>query len=911
MTGDNGIVKRMQIGGIVRSTSAMNNADGNCEEIINLRQDTGVWRVVGRKEVKVEDVSYEQVFLHQYSDFQNYLGVKKWSETEKDETGMPVVKTRRAVVWFDPDTKEEKQEICRVEGEATLEQMNNILLVKDSINIVKAVFSAAGYDIVTTALPESKCVNVREFKKDLPKSNIVNFKLTDISYDPDVPGKPCGENHDTNDFLNNSSDTDKTRGGISFDQIELEEMMSSLVGLYRKTVNRDKEFRQGYIFISTAFELFDGTVTKPTAPKLYRLGAQYDPDIIHCHQNNFDDGTSILKLKFSILPTRVTQLKLSAPEFSESEIDKYKDIIKKINVYASEVIDIYDTENANAAYLHFTLKSGERYNLIHSEDKTEGFPEKRLDTNTVDNQLFYRVAQFDFVRSSNDEIAIDFSKITTNPTLPVDASGWLNTSGNMFVYNNRLHLYNVRQKFLKSDKMFSVHFLTDFSKKSLQPVEASYIIYLKNASGGSAKFVMKDNVYCKIEAGEVQLYAPSFIAFADSRAYKAEVIFSCNNKKYKALFSLTASQSYNYAFYIRHSETTTDNIVICKETTEVEGEDSDLLTDNTKILVSEIANPYFFPPEHSYSLPGEILNLAVNTQQISASQIGQFPLYAFTTEGIYALQQGEGKVLYSNVIPVSAEIAVKGSSVLQTKYGIVFVTADGLKLISGSEVVDLSEAVKGRIDEYFMKQRSYSMILEDSWLWNASPFISRIPFEEYIQKAVMGYDIVKDEIIVSNPAYRYSYVYSLKTKTWHKITEVFSSFSRHLALKQNWPSGQDVCDIREEVKGIRPVFMLTRPINLGNFGYNMVYHYCMRGEIRPLKEEERCNSLSVFLSNDLQYWEFGPQANPIIDMPVVPLDRLLCASRYFRLLYTGEVEPEHTLALVEMDGEEKFDNKIR
>lgn len=43
------MIKQLDFKGIVHSTSAFNNADGNCEEIINLRQDTGVWRVTGKK----------------------------------------------------------------------------------------------------------------------------------------------------------------------------------------------------------------------------------------------------------------------------------------------------------------------------------------------------------------------------------------------------------------------------------------------------------------------------------------------------------------------------------------------------------------------------------------------------------------------------------------------------------------------------------------------------------------------------------------------------------------------------------------------------------------------------------------------------------------------------------------------
>lgn len=907
MTGDNGVIKRMQIGGIVRSTSAMNNADGNCEEIINLRQNEGVWRAIGEKNVKVQDIQYEQVLLHEYSDFENYLGVKKWSETEKDETGMTVVKTRRAVVWFDPDTKEEKQTICTVEGEATLEQINNILLVRDRSNIVKTVFVQGEYQKQIVDLPLLPRLLI-------DTSDVVNTSQRDEANDLHIDGSVFFDELSTSLGVDETDTYKEASGNCGIAVIQdkyshfipnpgsLDAANQTLKGLYNMHVGMDDEHRSGYVALSYCYELYDGTETKMAPLQLINLGTEYNPALFRiyrikntkpsdAHLNTETDGYD---LSISIKGVELHSLKINLSDLPDYET--YKDVISQINVYVSQVIDVYDWDNFDMTFLMCRYK-GKLYNLRMSTAK-HGLPEKKLKSTDLSKLLLYRVGEFKFGETPVQK-TVSFKDLTTNPTMPVDASGWMNTSGDMFVYNNRLHLSNIKQTFTEPEGM---SFISEPVMEESFP--ADFFFYIRNNTREEAVVHVKG----KVGRESLTVYFPNFIAFADSRAYKCEVFVKPKNGLFKTTVFLNPSATYNVAFAVNTPPLEIDKF---REVYEIDVKENSTFTDSSKILVSEIANPYFFPPEHSYSLPGEIINLAVNTQQISASQIGQFPLYAFTTEGIYALQQGEGKVLYSNVIPVSAEVAVKGSSVLQTKYGIVFVTADGLKLISGSEVVDLSEAVKGRIDEYFMKQRSYSMILEDSWLWNASPFISRIPFEEYIQEAVMGYDIVKDEIIVSNPAYRYSYVYSLKTKTWHKITEVFSSFSRHLALKQNWPSGHDVCDIREEVKGIRPVFMLTRPVNLGNFGYNMVYHYCMRGEIRPLKEEERCNSLSVFLSNDLQYWEFGPQANPIIDMPVVPLDRLLCASRYFRLLYTGEVEPEHTLALVEMDGEEKFDNKIR
>ena len=89
------MIQNVDFKGIVRGTSAQNSADGNCEEIINLRQKLGAWRVVGEKKKIVEDVEYEQVFLHEYGNVKNYIGVKKITETGQDPSGSPIIRIIR------------------------------------------------------------------------------------------------------------------------------------------------------------------------------------------------------------------------------------------------------------------------------------------------------------------------------------------------------------------------------------------------------------------------------------------------------------------------------------------------------------------------------------------------------------------------------------------------------------------------------------------------------------------------------------------------------------------------------------------------------------------------------------------------------------------------------------------------
>lgn len=112
---------------------------------------------------------------------------------------------------------------------------------------------------------------------------------------------------------------------------------------------------------------------------------------------------------------------------------------------------------------------------------------------------------------------------------------------------------------------------------------------------------------------------------------------------------------------------------------------------SNRIQASDYGNPLTNPYNRSYRV-GTTNNkiVAINSAAIKMSdtKFGEFPLYVFTTEGIYALQTGSD-TLYSNVIPISKHIAinpntlaVEGAVLFFTDKGLHSLTAKGVQLIS-------------------------------------------------------------------------------------------------------------------------------------------------------------------------------------------------------------------------------------
>lgn len=700
--------------GIVRSTSPQNNVDGNCEEIINLRCRDNSWWTVGKKQPIIEGVDFEKVYVHKYGAFENFIGIKKGK-----------------IIWFASRTEDQienkNQEIGTTTGIVEFNQLNNILLIKGDDFISKAVFEDEAYNVAILELP------------DIPDLG--------ITLNADIPP-------DRNEFTPLNIHTDKYE--------EMEAAREMIRGLINKEKSKYPEYMEGYVFLCTTYQLFDGSETKPSTPILIKVG-EYVPGLIGAESEpQYDSSDSNVTARIRVGDMKLQKLRVKVVNDLP---EKYKDMVTKVNIYATPACSFYDMDEISPE--NVKKETATQNNIVVKE--------KELKPAEVEKLLFFKVGSVDATEESSEMFTVKNATLTTNETMPVDASGWINTTGDMFIYNNRLHLYNTSQQLVESRMLgYSWQVRSSFNQQGDRR-EMTAFVYLKV---NGKKLVMRYDCMCTSPAGLI-IEFPLVLTFPDARAYQIE-FYDRHHHCTPVTVKLKPSATYNFAFGFPEKTT----ILLTTDTSNPDFPAvSNQITDTMNLVVSEILNPYYFPPEHSYLMPGEIINLAVNTEQISTSQIGQFPLYVFTTEGIYALQVGDGKILYSNIIPISAELAIKGSHVLQTKYGVIFATDKGLKLIAGQQVVDFSEPMNGEIDLDIRNTPHYSEANDNTKSYNVMPYISAVPFSEYVRQTVMGYDIAEDEVIISNNRYNYSYVFSLKTNTWHKITEVFSDFNRYLGLQ--------------------------------------------------------------------------------------------------------------------------------
>lgn len=182
-----------------------------------------------------------------------------------------------------------------------------------------------------------------------------------------------------------------------------------------------------------------------------------------------------------------------------------------------------------------------------------------------------------------------------------------------------------------------------------------------------------------------------------------------------------------------------------------------------KIYTSEVNNPFYFPLLGINTVgSGRILGLASATKALSQGQFGQFPLYAFTTDGVWALEVASNGS-YSARQPVTRDVCISMDSITQLDSSVVFATDRGLMMLQGSDALSITDDINLE-DEVNLSTllRGLSSVC-DSSLTSA---LTIIPLHDFISNCRLMYDYTHQHIVVYNPNKTYAYVFSLKSKKW-------------------------------------------------------------------------------------------------------------------------------------------------
>lgn len=320
------------------------------------------------------------------------------------------------------------------------------------------------------------------------------------------------------------------------------------------------------------------------------------------------------------------------------------------------------------------------------------------------------------------------------------------------------------------------------------------------------------------------------------------------------------------------------------------------------IKVSEAENPLVFPASNSVQVGSStIYALAANTRPISEGQFGEAPLYAFTDEGVWVLMTSQ-EGTYTARQPANRDICSNPKGILQIDDAVLYPTNRGIMMQQGRNSICITDQLDGYPFNFIDMKYAKQIIATNG---TESGEISYIRFRDYLKSADMIYDYYDNRIIVFNPNKAYAYVYSLKSKMWGTMKNVFNK--RVNIYPESYATNKEgkILNVYvEEPSSNTPYFLCSRPLSISDKEtYKTIFTCIARGYFR--NGTGKCGMV-LYGSNDLFNWF-------LIKTSVNEYLRGMAGSpyKYFRIALIGSLRPDESISGLSADFQERWQNKLR
>lgn len=715
-------------------------------------------------------------------------------------------------------------------------------------------------------------------------------------------------------YAKKNPSTDQDKEEHEHDLSEVTRMLAEYNRMVRNAESQNK-FTQPF-FIRYAIRLYDGSLTRYSPPVLMTPCSGENPFTVAESTELIGRGAHSKKVyKKSDIICLKSDLEYCLKGLQISDLKDWGDIVSSIDIFISAPIYTYD-QNTKGVEIQTGHKgvSVSSFQSSRSHRIVDISEARSIDPNNVvflRNELMdinERVGQehsFHLVSSVQiDDLPLTRQKIKISKgtlqslvnrepmTDDYDSNDGLVAKG-AFVYNNRLSLTGV-SKVLSN----SYHPMSSFCFTGTEGAEGE-----PNHRLSISVFVRQEGreIILRNEGGTCEKdYTPDYFYFPNTKAYKA--IFTKTSptgetKNYvmdlKRHTFLNGAYFFNGWDYSRIGETS--------YTPQESPLSERMIRQGNKIYTSPSGNPFVFPAQSVNALTSEIIALASATKPLSQGQFGQFPLYAFTKEGIWALSVGEDGS-YTSVQPVSRDICIGKESIVSLDSAIVFGSARGLMLLQGGDVTCISEIVNNAPTDLQVFPKLLEIInSQDNLAKISTPLVG---MKRYVQGAGIGFDYPRQRIIVFNRSYDYAYVYSLKSNAWGAIPCNYSSAVQ--AYPDSYAITKDravlnLSDLHDMEDA--PFVVVSRSIRFGDVdSLKTLRSSTFRGDIWV---DDEIKSI-VYGSRDLQSWRVvnSSSGHRLVGRGGTPF-------KYFTYAAFGKLSNTSTLTGLSIDFEVKRRNKIR
>lgn len=745
--------------------------------------------------------------------------------TEQGQVGTPIL---NAVHSF---------EATRIYGFATI---GNTLLVltEEGMHYFLWKSKAKGYQFLGTHLPECPISFGLQ-------TEVVRTDEFSISFDGISEG----------DIFNEFSDDNKTK------------VTSQVLAKVNKFIAEESTNKGRFIFpflVRYAYRLYDGSLTMHSAPVLMIASSDLAPQVFYEHITGKKSYTDA-RLRVMGALSRLDYAVIGQSYIDT--LDNWKDIIRSVDIFISKPIYTYDqngkctgfkqstdidsycvckhvNQNVDPLGTKYPLRY-QRQTFNHLYAFTFGDPFK------ASTEWTYPAGRLMIPRRSADSVredirscsqfflleSIKVESLTTTRTLIDVEEDYLQSLLNRevmtddydshdtlvpkysFSYNSRLNIANMRKK-LFGGYNAGAQFCYTNGFTGVGDGGAPETTFSDSTNPYAVFFVIKQDGRDIVVRGDsyslATMRTPTlFVYYPNVNAYKAYIVsYQYFNTVYEV--PLQAHEFLNGAFYFGGwgnpaSGGSLPSVASTEERT---------IDVPNKIYTSEVNDPFFFPTTGINTVgTGTILGICAAVKALSQGQFGQFPLYAFSTDGVWALEVSSTGS-YSAKQPVTREVCINPGSITQMDSAVLFATNRGIMLISGSTATCITDIINNEVPLSLPELPYINKVLEKykSLLPDVSKAllgsVTIVPFIEYLRECRMVFDYTHQRIIVYNAGQAYAYVYSLKTQQWgmtlSDMTETVNSYPEALAMTD----GANLVDFSSSTASGGAALVVTRPFKL-------------------------------------------------------------------------------------------------
>lgn len=840
--------------------SPRNTQNGECLRVVNLRKSNGsLISVKGHPiELVLADADRILLYVHTCNDRKHYISQKGKTLYHESDVSVLTGSVERI----------NKEILTLNEDLSSITSIGTTLVITTTSTIYYILHQESGYKVLGNKPP---IPTIRFNDKYIEKEAIYVDAAT-------FNGKMMSTNHELlNDFTN------------------------IFMGTFYKLRDRAYEnyhFIQPYI-VRYALRLYDGSHTLPSPPVL--LGYSGYNDLVSTHSAHFsyDSSTDTSTMRMFSMTLNAYGLEYT---IDRCQLSDWRDIVTGIDIFVSKEINL--TEDRCIDYGSFENITD---NDVVYRFKMPLTNPLSIEKAARDESLFYKLYSIE-LESIQERTTVEIKhdirpdNIIYQPLLKVDASGFYSIGAiKSYVYNGRLHLADITRRYYEG---YPLNLFTH--TQDTGSVNAiAYIRTTINQPDGSCKNVLS---YTSIPYFDYKLSA--LLSYPDSNATAMEIGIRHNGYEYYKKFPLKSVDNENRATYVNpllepidvygweRTLITTGNL----EDFPTRSENFTYRTRN-EMIVSELNNPFFFPSELSFNISkGIIVGMASTTIALSQGQYGEFPLYVFTSEGIWCMQQGEGDVCYARCTLIDNASIDTDTSIITTEKNIIYRSGDNLLSLNGSEstvLLPLSE----------LKQENFEIYLRNFIGDMGIAHTDNSSLSDFFDTPIsIGYLHRNNELIFFNPLFKYTLVLHLPTQHIYRSdipTRGIVQDNNSLWVQSN---NNAIYDLNREIDATTVVSLITHPIQLVPDTYTRLQQILLRMSC------SHCNiTIKILASHEPDgiYSNINTVKYEGRIAGHLPLKILAPGYKYYRIIVAGDVAHDFILDCADIMYEPTENNKLR